>query len=233
MAGRAQAASARPHDARRSQRTSGAVLEAAVTEFAERGFAGARIDRIAALAGVNKQALYYHFGNKDALFAAALEFGYAQFRLRGQTRPAAGGSVVAELARLIGALFDSTHANRLHASLIADENRHHGKHLSPELHARIRRLIAPVIGEMTALIDRGADEGVLRAGLDGTHVYLSVISLSMFYLTNATTLAATVGLDLSQAEAVARWRAHVIDFVMAALRSGSAAAKADGGGDRD
>jgi len=48
----------------------GAILSAAQTEFAERGFAGARVDRIAAAAGLNKQLIYYYFGSKAGLHAA-------------------------------------------------------------------------------------------------------------------------------------------------------------------
>ena len=48
------------------------VLAAAVAEFAAHGYAGARIDRIAGRAGVNKRMLYHHFGAKEAVFEAAL-----------------------------------------------------------------------------------------------------------------------------------------------------------------
>jgi AcrR family transcriptional regulator len=54
-------------DGRRSRRR---VLDAAVAEFAERGIAGARVDRIAASAGVNKSQMYSYFGSKDGLFDA-------------------------------------------------------------------------------------------------------------------------------------------------------------------
>ena len=45
-------------------------MEAAAAEFAERGIAGARVDRIAASAGVNKSQMYSYFGSKDGLFDA-------------------------------------------------------------------------------------------------------------------------------------------------------------------
>jgi len=48
------------------------LLDAARDEFARHGSAGARVDRIAAAAGVNKERIYGHFGSKDELFAAAL-----------------------------------------------------------------------------------------------------------------------------------------------------------------
>ena len=58
---------------RDSQDTSRRLLEAAITEFSAYGIAGARVDRIAAAAKANKQAIYAYFGSKDALFAAAFE----------------------------------------------------------------------------------------------------------------------------------------------------------------
>jgi AcrR family transcriptional regulator len=49
------------------------LLAATRREFAAFGIDGARIDRIAAQAGVNKERVYGHFGSKDALFAASVE----------------------------------------------------------------------------------------------------------------------------------------------------------------
>lgn len=48
------------------------ILAAALQEFAALGIDGARVDKIAARAGVNKQLLYYYFGSKDGLFRAVL-----------------------------------------------------------------------------------------------------------------------------------------------------------------
>jgi AcrR family transcriptional regulator len=44
------------------------ILDAAADEFAERGLAGARVDRIAERAGANKQRIYAYFDSKDRLF---------------------------------------------------------------------------------------------------------------------------------------------------------------------
>src|SRR5262245_458094 len=48
------------------------LLEAATREFEERGFDGARVDRIARRARANKAMIYYHFGDKRALYQAVL-----------------------------------------------------------------------------------------------------------------------------------------------------------------
>lgn len=49
------------------------LLEAAADEFAERGVAGARVDRIAQQAGCNKALIYAYFGSKEQLFEAVFE----------------------------------------------------------------------------------------------------------------------------------------------------------------
>ncbi len=54
------------------------ILEAAADVFAEAGFAGARIDEIARRAGVNKAAIYYHVGDKEALYGRVLHDVFAE-----------------------------------------------------------------------------------------------------------------------------------------------------------
>ncbi len=51
-------------------RTRAALLDAALAEFAAKGFAGARVRDIAERAGVSKDLIAYHFGSKDGLYLA-------------------------------------------------------------------------------------------------------------------------------------------------------------------
>ena len=62
----------------RGEATKARILEAALEEFAEYGFAGARVDRVAAAAGYNKNLIYVHFGNKEALATAVIEHNTAR-----------------------------------------------------------------------------------------------------------------------------------------------------------
>ncbi|MEV1330027.1 TetR family transcriptional regulator [Micromonospora costi] len=59
--------------ARDAEETRRRLLAAAADEFAQRGIAGARVDRIAAAAGANKALIYTYFGNKDQLFDAVFD----------------------------------------------------------------------------------------------------------------------------------------------------------------
>jgi AcrR family transcriptional regulator len=56
-----------------SSATKARLLDAAFTEFAAYGIAGARVDRIAEAAGANKRLIYVYFGNKEQLFEKVLE----------------------------------------------------------------------------------------------------------------------------------------------------------------
>lgn len=51
-------------------RTVAALLDSALEEFAAKGFAGARVRDIAGRAGVSKDLIAYHFGNKEGLYRA-------------------------------------------------------------------------------------------------------------------------------------------------------------------
>ena len=54
------------------------IFAAAAAEFAARGLAGARVDRIATAARANKQAIYLYYGSKEKLFAAVLRSKLAE-----------------------------------------------------------------------------------------------------------------------------------------------------------
>ncbi|MER6947591.1 TetR family transcriptional regulator [Nonomuraea sp. NPDC000554] len=55
-----------------SEATRQRIFTAATAEFAEHGLSGARIDRIAANARANKQAIYLYYGGKEKLFGAVV-----------------------------------------------------------------------------------------------------------------------------------------------------------------
>lgn len=62
-----------PKFRRRKADRPGEIVDAALAVFAEKGFAAARLDEIAARAGVSKGALYLYFETKEDLFRAVVE----------------------------------------------------------------------------------------------------------------------------------------------------------------
>ncbi|WP_394553167.1 TetR/AcrR family transcriptional regulator [Agromyces sp. MMS24-JH15] len=91
-----------------TDRTKRLLLDAAIDEFSRWGLAGARVDRIAAAAGVNKERIYQYFGKKDDLFRAALTAELAASRDEVPLGDGVGPDAVADYA---GRLFDHHVAN--------------------------------------------------------------------------------------------------------------------------
>src|SRR5947199_3445615 len=73
----AEKAPERQHDA---ARTRNEILEVGTSEFAAQGFAGARVDEIAARTRTTKRMIYYYFGSKEQLYIAVLERAYGTIR---------------------------------------------------------------------------------------------------------------------------------------------------------
>jgi len=84
---------------RNSATTRENLLEAAIAEFSAYGLAGGRVDRIALEAGANKRAIYDYYGDKQALFEAAVQHV-------AEALIAAVPLDAADLAGYAGALFD-------------------------------------------------------------------------------------------------------------------------------
>ncbi|MGE0735884.1 MAG: TetR/AcrR family transcriptional regulator [Alphaproteobacteria bacterium] len=197
-------------------RTKRLLLEAATEEFAKKGLKGARIDAIAALAGVNKQLVYHHFGSKDDLYLKVLEEGYERYRGRDKELRLETLGPDEAIRRLVTATFDGLRAEPHFAALVVDENLHHARHVRKS--RRLRALHADLLARIGAALIRGEKENVFRRGIDPMQLYISIAGLASFYLTNNFTLSAVFGVDLSKPQAFAARRAHVIDMVMASLR---------------
>lgn len=58
----------------KSELKRGSILDAAAIQFTRSGYAATSMELIAKLAGVSKQTVYSHFGNKDDLFITAISY---------------------------------------------------------------------------------------------------------------------------------------------------------------
>ena len=83
----------------RSIETRGAILDAAIAEFAQRGFEAASIRAIADRLGLQHPLITYHYRSKDILWRAAAEHAFAKIRTEWDIS-APEGSDLSPLARL-------------------------------------------------------------------------------------------------------------------------------------
>jgi AcrR family transcriptional regulator len=207
----------RPAGQRDPQRTRAAILAAATAEITAKGLDGARVDAIARRAGANKRMIYHYFGDKEGLYLAVLETTYSAIRtaeigLNLADRDPADG--MRELVRFTWTYFIE-HPEFL--SLLATENLHRARYLKQS--ARIRELHSPLIAMITRLLERGVAAGTFRTGVDPVQLYITIASLGFFYLSNRHTLSTIFGRDLSAQPALAVRGEHIVDVVLAYLKS--------------
>lgn len=88
------------------------ILDAALRQFAERGFAGASVQQIADKAKVTKPVLYYHFGSKAGLFRALIEWAHEERLRLTQSAAGRGGNLPAKLVEILAATFEFVRKNR-------------------------------------------------------------------------------------------------------------------------
>jgi AcrR family transcriptional regulator len=193
------------------------ILEAATAEFANHGFGGARIDRIAKVAGANKRMLYYHVGNKEELYLEVLEGTYVAIRAAEKHLNLETLAPIDALARLLEFTWHYYLEHPEFLSLLSIENMHRAKFLKKS--RKVKLLHSPFVQLIDDILGRGVADGTLRPGIDPVQLYISIASLCWFYLSNNRTLSTIFERDLLDTEAKNIRLAHMIDMLMAALRA--------------
>jgi AcrR family transcriptional regulator len=193
---RLPAPQARPRQ--QPRRTSGEsreqILRAATSEFVTHGFAGARINRIVEKAGSNPRMIYHYFGSKSRLYLAVLEEALGGLRRRElqidieHLEPREG---LLQLFDFLGSYFET---NRHLVRLLSAENMLKAKYMRKS--QRIPEMSSPVLHMIEQLIARGTEAGELPRGLDALRLYVMMVALSQFHLSNGHTLSTIFGRDL-------------------------------------
>ncbi len=192
------------------------LLTAARREFARSGLAGARVDEIAARAGVNKQLVYHYFGDKDALYLAVLEWVYEEIRAKERELNLDGLPPEQAIRKLIESSFDHLAEHPDFIVLLNDENRGGARHVRGS--KKIEALHSPLVSLVSKILGEGVRSGAFRKGINPVHLYISIAGLSYFFFSNNPTLSAIFGKDLGTAAARRDRRKHVVDLVMQSLR---------------
>ena len=199
----------RKHD---SQRTRANILAAATSLFAEKGYSAANMNEIVERAQITNPMVYYHFGNKEALFAAVLEEVYAGMRAIELSVQTNNVSVTDAMRHLVEATFDYHAAHPEWIRLIAVANIHDAQHIAQS--ATIASKNSAVLGLVEQLLDRGVAEGIFRPGLDPLHVHLLIASFCFYRISNRHTWKAIFGRDLLSDTETAQQREVAVQSVL-------------------
>jgi len=199
----------RLRDADRSQNT---ILNAARDEFSEHGLGGARMDRIAERAGLNKRLIYYYFEDKERLFQAVLEQAYRDIREEEQQLNLLHLKPEIALRRLVEFTWNYYLEHPEFLTLLNSANLHRARHLVQS--ERARQLNSPLIATLAEVVERGHADGTFRGGIDPLQLYVSIAGLSYFYLSNNHTLSAIFGRDLMMPKAHNERLSHMCDVIL-------------------
>jgi len=134
------------------------LIAAAAAEFAARGFEGAKVDRIAKLARLNKAMLYYHFANKAALYRAILADVFQALGAAVRREHAAGGPPEEQLRRYIRAIAAQMTEHPHLPAIWLREMAEGGRHLD----AGTMQHLAVVLGTLGRILEAGHRVGHFR-----------------------------------------------------------------------
>jgi len=197
---------------RRSARTRSAILDAAGRNFAEAGLAGARTERIAATAGVNKAMLYYYFRSKADLYQAVLEEHFREFNRQALELLATPGPARVVLLRYVTLHFDFISAHHRYARLFQQLMMTGGK----PLERLVKTYFLPRAQALNRLLERGIQQGEFR-DVDRFHAAVSLNALIVFYFAAAPVLRLFGRADAYGPANLKRRKREVLDFIRHAL----------------
>ncbi|MDH3495687.1 MAG: TetR/AcrR family transcriptional regulator [Gemmatimonadota bacterium] len=175
------------------------LLAAARREFAEFGYSGARVARIAERATVNKQLLYYYFGSKAGLHAAVARTSSVP-----NNPPTLSTAPPERLRRAIEAVCTELLRDPALATSLTE------RQLTAEARAVVVQRVAAWLEAFATVVSDGQGQGYFRDDVDPASLARQVLVLCAGYHGLAPTLA--IGADAPD-----RWPADVASLLLRAL----------------
>ena len=189
----------------------------ATREFADQGFAGARVDEIADQTRTTKRMIYYYFASKEQLFVDVLERAYATIRAAEQTIEVDHLEPVAAIRRLAELTFDHHESHPDFSRLVSIENIHRARHISgrPDFAGQN----SPAIELIERILVRGRRDGSFTRDIDAVDLHMMISAFCVFRMANRHTFGAIFDRDLADSALRERYRQMLGDMVVGYLSS--------------
>ncbi len=191
------------------------ILDAARTEFAAHGKAGARVDRIAQQAGINKAMIYYHFQSKENLYMEVIREFYVsvgEMAKRKIDESVSFETFLSVMAEGYAAMFDRISAFKpiLLRELAAPD---------PVVMDEIARCFreAGLPQQVQLRVDAGVEAGELRQ-LDFRQTFISFLTMNMGYYFMAPVIDRVLGIT-DTAAFVKERKSVVVDIFLNGVKT--------------
>jgi TetR/AcrR family transcriptional regulator len=196
----------------RSSETRTRILDAALGEFSALGLAGARMDQIAAAAGVNKALLYYHFDSKEKLYIAAVEMISAKIRDRSMAVFLCDATPGERLLRSALDHFDRILTQGEFQSLMQQEMMRMHKGEAGAMSILVKRVFAPLQAMYESMVREGIVSGEL-INVDWLQLHLAALGANVFYFLVAPVWRMLLPFEPFAPEVLAARRRAVVEFL--------------------
>jgi TetR/AcrR family transcriptional regulator len=170
--------------AERADQTRARILDAALGEFSSNGFAGARTERIAEAAAVNKALIYYYFQGKEALYAAVLESVAVKISTSSMQVLALKCSAGERLLRFTLNHFDRIYSQPVFQNLMQQEMIRFRRGESNALSPLVENLFRPLGEKMLVVAVEGISSGELIP-VESSQVMYATLGPNVFYFLSA------------------------------------------------
>jgi AcrR family transcriptional regulator len=199
------------------ERTRQEILEVALREFARNGYAGARVDEIAAKTRTTKRMIYYYFGGKEQLYIAVLQHAYSVVRDAERYLDVEHLDPVTAIRTLAGLTFDHHESHPDFISLVASENIHRGEFIAKS--AALGELNSLAVTVIETILERGYQSGAFTRRVEAIDVHLMISSFCFFRMSNQYTFGTIFGLNLLDPSRRDHYRQLLGDMIVSYLTS--------------
>lgn len=199
-------------NADRADQTRTRILDAATREFSANGLAGARTERIADAAGVNKALLYYYFRSKDALYNAALESVAAGVAVSSMSVLGMECSAGERLLRFALNHFDRIYSQPVFQTLMQQEMIRLRKGEANALSPLVDKLFRPMGERMLAAAEEGIRLGELIP-VEASQLMYATVGPNVFYFLSAPLMRLISEMEVFHPSALEFRRKATVEFL--------------------
>jgi len=198
------------------------ILDAAHAVFVRRGTAGARMQEIAAEAGVNQALLHYYFRSKDRLARAAFERAASEFMPTVIQVLASDTELEAKVARIIALELDHLARAPYLPGYIISEVTHHPERARQLITAVTRRAPEDIGPKVVAMLRKQIEARVRSGGMRPIapeQFIVNLMSLCIFPFAARPMILEMLGIDQRGFDQfIVRRRQDLTAFFLGALR---------------
>jgi len=162
-----------------------AILEAAETLFAQKGFDAVSMSAIARLANTSKPNIYHHFKNKNDLYLAVMKTAVRRSSALLDTLEHAPGTFKQHLAEFASGQLENLLTHKRSTQLMLRETLSEGSQYGQEI---TQMAMGEVFSRLVAMVQQGQQENEFRQNIDPMLAAFMIISANMFFFQASPTM---------------------------------------------